>query len=303
MEEKILFVDDEPSVLDGYRRMLRREFAVDTAGGGEEGLAKIHDFGPYPVVISDMRMPGMNGAQFLAQARKNAPQTVRMLLTGYTDLDAAISAVNEGNIFRFLTKPCEKETLLEAINLGLVHYRAAVEEQELIKKAEIIERPTYDLNASGTCKWDNREGPTGLPGPTQARACLTPHCGADPQCYVVLFKLPVLQTIEQRYGGEAANDYLNFIAQFLMQSLRSDDQLFHWDWDVLMAVLQRQNSAFSTRLEVARITMACREYTIEADGRSIMIANLITNETFATAQYATFEEMVVAFEAKLAVKI
>ncbi len=303
MDDKILFVDDEPLVLDGYKRMLHREFEVDTAVGGEAGLLSIRDHGPYSVVVSDMRMPGMNGAQFLAQMRKTAPETVRMLLTGYTDLGAAIDAVNEGNIFRFLTKPCDRATLVEALKLGVAQHHTAVAEKEILEKAKTVQCPASDLNASDVCQWDNREGPTGLPGPTQARACLTPHCGVDPQCYVVLFKLPVLQTIEQRYGGEAASDYLNFIAQFLMQSLRSDDLLFHWGWDVLMAVVQRQNSVFSTRLEVARITIACHEYLIEKDGRSIMIANLITNETFSPVQYKTFDEMVAAFDAKLTAKI
>lgn len=133
MADKILFVDDEPPVLDGYKRMLHREFEVDTAVGGEQGLAAIHERGPYSVVISDMRMPGMNGAQFLAQLRQTAPDTVRMLLTGYTDLNAAMDAVNEGNIFRFLTKPCEKEVLAKAITTGLVQYRLVRAEKELLE--------------------------------------------------------------------------------------------------------------------------------------------------------------------------
>jgi response regulator RpfG family c-di-GMP phosphodiesterase len=133
MADKILFVDDEPSVLDGYKRILHREFEVDTAVGGEQGLVSIRDCGPYSVVISDMRMPGMNGAQFLAQVRQRTPDTVRMLLTGYTDLGAAIDAVNDGNIFRFLTKPCDKEVLTKAINAGLVQYRLITAEKELLE--------------------------------------------------------------------------------------------------------------------------------------------------------------------------
>ncbi|MGA2348973.1 MAG: response regulator [Terracidiphilus sp.] len=303
MVEKILFVDDEPSVLDGYRRMLRREFEVDTAVGGQEGLAKIHDFGPYSVVISDMRMPGMNGAQFLAQVRKNTPDTIRMLLTGYTDINAAIDAVNEGKIFRFLTKPCAKESLVEAINLGLVEYRSVKAEKELIKKAKIVERATSDSDHADARRWDNFESPTGLPGPSQAKAHLVPRCGVDSQCYVVLFRLPVQQTIEERYGDEASNDYLNFIAQFLMQALRSEDRLFHWRPDVLMAVVQRLNSAFSMRMEMARLIMASREYMIETDGRSIMIANLITFDSFPASQFSTFDDMLVAFDAKLMAKM
>lgn len=133
MTDKILFVDDEPSVLDGYKRTLHRDFDVDTAVGGEQGLALIHDQGSYAVVISDMRMPGMDGAQFLAQVRKKAPDTVRMLLTGYADLDAAMHAVNEGNIFRFLTKPCDKDILISAISAGLAQYRLVMAEKDLLE--------------------------------------------------------------------------------------------------------------------------------------------------------------------------
>jgi response regulator RpfG family c-di-GMP phosphodiesterase len=106
---------------------------VDTAEGGEQGLASIQNSGPYAVVISDMRMPGMNGAQFLAQVRQKTPDTVRMLLTGYADLDAAMHAVNEGNIFRFLTKPCDKEVLTRAIDAGLAQYSLVTAEKELLE--------------------------------------------------------------------------------------------------------------------------------------------------------------------------
>jgi response regulator RpfG family c-di-GMP phosphodiesterase len=133
MANSVLFVDDELAVLDGYRRSLRGEFAVDIAEGAEQGLASIRDRGPYAVVVSDMRMPGMNGAQFLAQVRQKSPDSVRMLLTGYTDLNAAMEAVNEGNIFRFLTKPCEKEVLTKALAAGLDQHRLIVAEKELLE--------------------------------------------------------------------------------------------------------------------------------------------------------------------------
>jgi len=134
MADKILFVDDEPAVLDGYKRSLFREFEVDTALGGSEGLTAIETKGPYSIVISDMRMPGMSGSQFLSQVRCKAPDTVRMLLTGYTDVNAAMDAVNEGNIFRFLTKPCEKDRLLQAIAAGLAQYHLITSERELLEK-------------------------------------------------------------------------------------------------------------------------------------------------------------------------
>jgi ActR/RegA family two-component response regulator len=134
MIAKILLVDDEPAVLAGYSRTLHREFDVDTAVGGELGLEAIRERGPYATVISDMRMPGMSGAQFLAKARQSAPDTVRMLLTGYTDLTAAMEAINEGNIYRFLTKPCAKEVMVAAINSGVEQYQLIRSEKELLEK-------------------------------------------------------------------------------------------------------------------------------------------------------------------------
>jgi ActR/RegA family two-component response regulator len=132
--DRILFVDDEPAVLEGYKRTLYPEFSIDIAEGAANGLAVIAKNGPYSVVVSDMRMPLMNGAQFLGKVRENAPDTVRMLLTGYTDLNGAIEAVNQGNIFRFLTKPCESEVLAQALSAGIELYRLITSERELLEK-------------------------------------------------------------------------------------------------------------------------------------------------------------------------
>lgn len=133
MSDKVLFVDDEPAVLDGYRRLLGREISLSTAVGGEQGLAAITESGPYGVVVSDMRMPRMDGASFLAAVHDVAPDTVRMALTGYTDIDTAMQAVNEGHIFRFMTKPCTREKLLSAVESGLAQHRLIVAEKELLE--------------------------------------------------------------------------------------------------------------------------------------------------------------------------
>ena len=134
MGDKILFVDDEPAFLHGYKLMLRQEFEVETAVGGEQGLATIRSQGPYSVVVSDMRLPGMNGVEFLARVRQIAPDTVRMMLTAHTDINTAMEAVNEGNIFRFLTKPCDREVLGKAITAGLAQYRLVTAERDLLEK-------------------------------------------------------------------------------------------------------------------------------------------------------------------------
>lgn len=134
MADKILFVDDEPNLLAGIQRQMRKHFAIDTALGGEKGLEAIGSRGPYSVIVSDLRMPGMDGIQFLSRVRKVSPDTVRMMLTGNADLHAAIEAVNEGNIFRFMTKPCPPETLAKALLQGIKQYRLIVSERELLEK-------------------------------------------------------------------------------------------------------------------------------------------------------------------------
>jgi CheY-like chemotaxis protein len=134
MAEKILLVDDEPNVLDGYRRTLGREFTLETAVGGQEALALIGDKGPYAVVVSDMRMPGMDGVQLLSRVKTLSPDTIRAMLTGHADMETAINAINEGSIFRFLNKPATKETMAKTLTAALVQYRLVTAEKQLLEQ-------------------------------------------------------------------------------------------------------------------------------------------------------------------------
>ncbi|MEW5976220.1 MAG: HD domain-containing phosphohydrolase [Acidobacteriota bacterium] len=133
-QENILCVDDEPNILEAYQRALRKQFGIETATGGLEGLSLLAEKGPFAVVVSDMRMPGMDGVQFLARVREQAPDTVRIMLTGNADLQTAIEAVNEGHIFRFLTKPCPPELLARALTAGVQQYHLIRAERELLEK-------------------------------------------------------------------------------------------------------------------------------------------------------------------------
>jgi len=132
---RVLFVDDDKNALDGYKRVLRGVFDVETALDSNQAFAAIQVFGPFEVVISDMKMPGMDGAEFLARVRQLAPNSVRMVLSGHKDIDRAIEAVNEGRIFRYLTKPCKRDDLIHAIELALMQYRKRTEEKKLAKQA------------------------------------------------------------------------------------------------------------------------------------------------------------------------
>jgi response regulator RpfG family c-di-GMP phosphodiesterase len=132
--ELILLVDDEPNVLLGYERILHGEFKTHSAVGGASALASIRSRGPYAVVLSDMRMPEMDGIQLLTKVKTLAPDTTRIMLSGYADVKTALSAVNEGHIFRFLTKPCSKEVLASTLTAGISQYRLIMSERELLEK-------------------------------------------------------------------------------------------------------------------------------------------------------------------------
>lgn len=134
MPAKILFVDDDPNILAGFERQLRKTFTVETALGGERGLIAVSAKGPFSVIVSDLRMPGIDGIQFLSRVRESAPDSVRIMLTGNADLHAAIDAVNDGHIFRFLTKPCEPQTLSNALAAGIRQYQLICAERELLEK-------------------------------------------------------------------------------------------------------------------------------------------------------------------------
>ncbi|MEW5771995.1 MAG: HD domain-containing phosphohydrolase [Thermodesulfobacteriota bacterium] len=123
MNERILFVDDDAKILESFRRMFGRDHNLAFAEGGQAGLDILAAEGPFALVVSDIKMPGMDGIEFLTRVKEAYPDTVRMILTGYADQQNAIDAVNEGYIFRFLVKPCKKESLEKALRAGLEQHR------------------------------------------------------------------------------------------------------------------------------------------------------------------------------------
>lgn len=130
---KILLVDDEINVLNAFTRHLRKDFDMRTALGAQEGLGFIQEEGPFAVVVSDLKMPGMDGIQFLAKVRELYPDTLRIMLTGHADLNVAIEAINSGEVFRFLVKPCSVENLKKNILDAIAIYRLKEAEKELLE--------------------------------------------------------------------------------------------------------------------------------------------------------------------------
>lgn len=134
----VLFVDDEPAVLEGLRQVLRRyPFNVVTANSAASALRML-DVAGIDVVVSDERMPGMTGSEFLSIVCQKHPATMRIILTGQATLDAAVRAINEGEIFRFLLKPCQAHDLAQTILSALEVQALRSEASRLL--AEVRER-------------------------------------------------------------------------------------------------------------------------------------------------------------------
>lgn len=132
MNLKIMLVDDDENVLAGLHRTLRRRFDLDIALGGPQALQAMEQHGPYAVVVADMQMPGMNGVELLKKVRESWPDTIRLMLTGNLDQHTAMEAINQGQVFRFLTKPCAPEDLGSMLDAALRQHRLEAAERELL---------------------------------------------------------------------------------------------------------------------------------------------------------------------------
>ncbi len=143
----ILFVDDEPRVTDAIRRSFKRApYRLYTAASAAEGLQCLATE-TIDVVVSDERMPGMSGAEFLAQVRQQYPDTIRIILSGQADLEAAIKAINEGEIYRFLVKPCDPADLRVTIDKALEHKRLLEQSRRLLREYQKANALLEELEA------------------------------------------------------------------------------------------------------------------------------------------------------------
>ena len=132
MKDRVLFVDDEPNVLAGIRRALRGKLDLTTCESPFEALELLQREEPFAVIVSDMRMPEMDGVEFLKKARAIAPDSVRLMLTGNADQKTAVDAVNDGEVFRFLNKPCGANMLHKTLTAALRQYELVTLEKELL---------------------------------------------------------------------------------------------------------------------------------------------------------------------------
>lgn len=149
-EKTILLVDDEENILKALVRLLRRDgYTILTASSANEGLELLKS-NTVGVILSDQRMPEGSGVEFLRQVKQLYPDTIRMVLSGYTDLNSITEAINQGAIYKFLTKPWEDDLLRENISKAFTHFRLSSENKrlnnELQRLNEVLENRVVEQN-------------------------------------------------------------------------------------------------------------------------------------------------------------
>lgn len=146
-QKTILLVDDEVNILAAMRRVLRREgYQILTANSGKEGLAVLAEH-CVDVIVSDQRMPEMSGVEFLRQAKTTHPDTVRMVLSGYTELQSVTDAINEGAVYKFLTKPWDDDQIRASIAEALNYKALSDDNRNLTRAVVLANEKLADANA------------------------------------------------------------------------------------------------------------------------------------------------------------
>lgn len=156
MLKRILFVDDEDFILSTIKRLFRKsEYEILYAGSGEEGLNILAD-NDVSIIISDMRMPLMDGAEFLEKAKKIRPDAIKMILSGHAEIDTILNSINRGNIWRFITKPWDNNDLKIAIHNAMELYTGRIREKDLLLSLKKKTRELDQLNKDLEIKVEER---------------------------------------------------------------------------------------------------------------------------------------------------
>jgi response regulator RpfG family c-di-GMP phosphodiesterase len=134
MSTRVLLVDDEPNVLTALRRTVADLWETEIATSGAAALSTLREGPPFSVVVADQKMPGLSGVEVLAEVAKFAPNTVRVMLSGNADKQTAVDAVNQGKVFRYLSKPCDDQELIQTLTAAIEQYELLTSRQDLLEK-------------------------------------------------------------------------------------------------------------------------------------------------------------------------
>jgi FixJ family two-component response regulator len=164
---RVLVVDDEEAILETMTFTFQDDYEVHTSTDARKALDVLDNEGPFAVVLTDQRMPGMSGVEFVAEVFRRHPATVRMILTGFSDIEAIIQAINDGHVYAYITKPWEPEQLKQLMKQAVEHHKLSVENERLLqdlRKANVFLETVMDelgigaiaLDAGGVVQAINR---------------------------------------------------------------------------------------------------------------------------------------------------
>lgn len=220
MKEKILFVDDNLNSRNTFIHQINNKYELHVAENGKEGLALLNSNGPYAVVIADMYMPIMNGIEFLKKVREICPDTIRIILTGYADMDLAIDAVNKGRIFYFLTKPCQSKTIFKILEIGIIEYKNNVKSQ--------MESNTDELTGVWNRRYFNNE----------LNRIINSAERYSQTFSIIFFDINDFKAINDKFGHNTGDEVLIITAKALKAEIRDIDILARYGGDEFIIIAQ-----------------------------------------------------------------
>ena len=254
----ILCVDDEPQILEALAPTLKRKYVVKTAPSGSVALDILRTTSDVTVIISDMRMPSMNGAQFLSASRQIVPNARRILLTGHADVPTALAAVNEARIWRFLTKPCSVEEVVEAIEEAIAEYDAEVRERIVMRREAERDALRHDAPTGlasrkrlfeqlDSCRQQRRSGP-----------CATP--------IVLCIELANIEELSDIYESGVTNQAMHIVAARLRGVCVAAQCLAHYRPETFVALVDVKESFEAAAQVLARRVIHVLEQPVEVEG-------------------------------------
>ncbi len=286
----ILCVDDEPNILSSLRRLFRTKgFQVRVAEGGRAGLALL-ETETVDLVISDMRMPEMDGAQFLAQVRERWPDTVRLLLTGYSDVTSIIDAINRGEIYRYITKPWDDNDIVLIVRQALERKALELEKKRLEDLSIRQNEELKTLNASLEAKVEARTA--------ELRVANDSLQGANEKLKAsFVTSIKVFSTLIEMRGGNLAGhsrrvaDLARRIAQKLQLDSRQVQEIF-----VAGLLHEIGKVGFADELLSTPVAMmkpaqldAYRKHTVQAEQLLLPLQDLRGPSEIISAQFERFD--------------
>jgi diguanylate cyclase (GGDEF)-like protein len=272
VNEAILIVDDDRNILDAFGRQFRNKYRTVAAENGQHALALLDGGEQFAVVVADMCMPGMSGIDLLRAFRERSPDTVRVMLTGHPDVQTAAQAINEGHIFRYLTKPSDREALQSTIEAGIAEHRRIVRQKELeteLRKIAYTDELTQINNRRRFMDLADRE---------LARAKRFGHSVS-----VGMIDVDDFKAINDDFGHAVGDVVLQELARAIAESMREIDVFGRYGGEefVMLLVETDTHGAVSVaeriRQKVSRIRLAAlgdRHVSV-----SIGIASLHSGET------------------------